>query len=171
MEARSKIETQKGNFYLRRICPEDNPFIRDIIVNTLLEFGASGDGFACNDQETSQMFEFYQQAQHVYYVIVNEQNEVLGGGGVAPLKGATETCEFVKMYFLKEIRGLGIGKILLNRCIEDARDMGYRQVYLETLEKMETARALYEKNGFMHISAPMGSTGHYSCDAFYLRRL
>ena len=171
MKAPQRIETKKGIFFIRPIEPADNPVIRDIVVNTLLEFGASGDGFACNDPETSQMYEAYQQTGRVYYVIVNEQDEVLGGGGVAPLKGSTEICEFVKMYYRQEIRGLGLGKILLNLCLDDARAMGYQQIYLETLERMDAARALYEKTGFKQIETPVGATGHFSCDAFYLMDL
>lgn len=166
-----KFETKKGHFFIRLIEPDDNSFIQEIIVNTLLEFGASGDGFACNDPETNKMYEAFQSSRHTYYVVVNEANLVLGGGGVAPLRGSSQICEFVKMYFRKEIRGLGLGKALLNICMHDARKMGYQQMYLETLERMDTARGLYEKYGFRQISDPMGETGHYSCDAFYLKDL
>ncbi len=166
------FNTPKGYFKIRLIESQDSPFIRDIIVNTLLEFGASGDGFACNDTETQDMYSFYQDQGRVYYVVERESDKkIVGGGGVAPLKGSKDICEFVKMYYVQEIRGLGLGKKLLEICIQNAREMGYSEMYLETLERMTAARKLYEKFGFNQISEPQGCTGHHSCDAFYLKKL
>ena len=96
---------------------------------------------------------------------------VVGGGGVAPLKESTEVCEFVKMYYLQDVRGLGLGKKLLEICIEEAKKMGYKKMYLETLERMTAARALYEKYDFKQTEEPSGATGHYNCDAFYIKNL
>ncbi|MCD6347906.1 MAG: GNAT family N-acetyltransferase [Bacteroidales bacterium] len=60
---------------------------------------------------------------------------------------------------------------MLELCINDARQLGYKQMYLETLDQMLAARGLYEKFGFKQISTPMGNTGHYSCDIFYIKIL
>jgi len=166
------LYTSKGIFRIRPIVPEDNMALTEIIINSLLEFGASGDGFACNDPETQAMFEAYQEQGRKYFTLFKaETMEVVGGGGVAPLKGSKEICEFVKMYYVPEVRGLGLGRKMLELCIEEAREMGYKQMYLETLEHMHTARALYEKYEFKQIKSPLGCTGHYSCDAFYIREL
>ncbi|MCD6347907.1 MAG: hypothetical protein J7L96_10845 [Bacteroidales bacterium] len=94
-----EVEPVKEKYIIRPVEPDDNEALREIIVTSLLEFGATGDGFACNDLETSAMFEAYQERGRKYYVLVNAQNlNVVGGAGVAPLKGSTEICEFVKMY-------------------------------------------------------------------------
>lgn len=172
-----EIRTSSGDFLIRTVEPTDNPFLKEIIVNSLLEFGATGDGFACNDAETQSMFESYQSTGRKYFTLVKKDPDqllspiVVGGAGVAPLKGSTEICEFVKMYYKPEVRGLGLGKIMLELCIREAKEMGYTQMYLETLERMSVARSLYEKYGFRQIEAPIGCTGHYSCDAFYLKHL
>ncbi len=172
MKSELIIHTPKGSFRIRLIESQDSPFIRDIIVNTLMEFGATGDGFACNDPETQDMYSFYQDQGRVYYVVERESDKkIVGGGGVAPLKGSKDICEFVKMYYVQEIRGLGLGKKLLEICIQNASEMGYSEMYLETLERMTAARKLYEKFGFNQISEPQGCTGHHSCDAFYLKKL
>ncbi|MCK5821704.1 MAG: GNAT family N-acetyltransferase [Bacteroidales bacterium] len=167
-----RIETSQGIFIIRPIDPKDNARLTDIIVNSLLEFGASGDGFACNDPETQAMYEAYQQLGRKYYTLVNaETQEIVGGGGVAPLNGSLEICEFVKMYYVPEVRGLGLGRKMLELCIAEARKMGYKQMYLETLERMDAARALYEQYNFRQVKSPLGATGHFSCDAFYIREL
>lgn len=170
MKSEFFFETPRGQFAIRLIEPGDSPFIKEIIVNTLLEFGASGDGFACNDAETQNMYSHYQADGRIYFVVVRTTDQkVVGGGGVAPLKDYTEVCEFVKMYYLPDIRGLGLGKRLLEICIEEAKKMGYKKMYLETLERMTAARALYEKYGFVQTEEPFGATGHFSCDAFYIK--
>jgi putative acetyltransferase len=71
------------------------------------------------------------------------------------------------MYFLPAARGLGAGKALLGRCIEEARGRGYGRMYLETLTGMEAAQRLYERFGFTRLTAPLGATGHFGCDRWY----
>ena len=72
------------------------------------------------------------------------------------------------MYFLPEARGLGQGRRMLQLCLDTARELGFRQCYLETLTGMDAAMALYGKLGFQPLCASLGSTGHDSCDRFYM---
>ncbi len=169
-----EIQLEQGRFLIRPVEAHDNEDLKEIIVTSLLEFGASGDGFACNDAETQAMFEAYQPQDRAYFTLLRldeAQARIVGGAGVCPLPGTEDTCEFVKMYYRPEVRGLGLGKIMLNYCMEVARTLGYSKMYLETLEHMHAARALYEKFGFEKIPGPAGCTGHYSCDTFYSRDL
>lgn len=170
-----KINTKDGLFLIRQVQKEDNGALTDIIIDSLAEFGATGEGFACNDAETQAMYEAYQESGRVYYVLEklngNTKPLLVGGGGIAPLKDSADICEFVKMYFLPEVRGLGMGRKMLELCISEAKNMGYKQMYLETLEQMYAARALYEKFDFKQIESPIGCTGHYSCDIFYMKLL
>ena len=135
------------------------------------EFGASGPGFAIHDPEVSCMFHSYNNSISAYFVLT-ENGRVIGGGGIAALGGADkDTCELRKMYFLSEARGHGHGQRMLDMCLGRAKEMGYKRCYLETLETMNQAKSLYERNGFAKLSAPMGATGHFSCDAWYLGEL
>ena len=45
-------------------------------------------------------------------------------------------------------RGTGVGRALMERCIERAREMGKRKVVVTTTQDMETAREMYDKLGF-----------------------
>ncbi|MFA6128979.1 MAG: GNAT family N-acetyltransferase [Bacteroidales bacterium] len=165
-----QIELASGTFLIRPVAPSDNPYIRDIILETLIEHGAVGGGFASGDQDTQQMFEAFQQEGRRYFVIEKE-GKIWGGAGFASLPGEPGTCELVKMYFRREVRGLGLGKRLLQLCLEEAKMTGYNRIYLETVEQMHAARGLYEHLGFKQIPNQMGNTGHFSCDVFYLRPL
>jgi putative acetyltransferase len=75
------------------------------------------------------------------------------------------------MYFLREVRGLGFGQDLIDRCLAAAKRFGFKRCYLETLKSMHQARALYQKNGFRELCGPMGNTGHFSCDTWFAREL
>jgi len=156
---------------LRPITTADDAVMASIIRRVMPEFGAVGDGFAINDPEVDWMSRAYAGPRAAYFVI-ERGGTVLGGGGVAPLEsGAEEVCELRKMYFLPALRGLGAGAALMHRCLDAARERGFRRCYLETLHGMSDARHLYERSGFRLIDGPMGATGHGGCNTFYLREL
>ena len=50
---------------------------------------------------------------------------------------------------LKEYWGLGIGKALMEACIECAKEAGYTQLELNAVAENERAVALYKKMGFV----------------------
>ena len=108
-----------------------------------------------------------------YFVITRPSDDtvVLGGGGVAALAGsnpADAICELRKMYLLPATRGQGVGHKLIGLIMDQARSLGFKGMYLETLPSMTQAHALYAKNGFKRLDKPMGNTGHFSCqDRFY----
>ena len=75
------------------------------------------------------------------------------------------------MYFLKEVRGTGLGERLLRHCLQVAKELGYCTCYLETLTGMDAAQKLYRKVGFQTLCAPMGATGHRGCDRWFAMEL
>lgn len=152
---------------IRPIRPEDDRAVAAIIRAVMPEFGAEGPGFAILDPEVDHMSAAYGVPRSAYLVLV-EGERVVGGGGVGPLADGDErNCELRKMYFLPEVRGRGAGKAMLERCLEAARGFGYATCYLETLARMDSARALYKKFGFRALCKPMGNTGHFGCDSFF----
>ena len=154
---------------IRPITPKDNPAMAGIIRTVMTEYGATGPGYSIHDPEVDRMFETYNDDRSVFYVVENDRGEVLGGAGIGPLVGGADTvCELKKMYFLPAARGQGAGHQMLGQCLRGAATLGYRQCYLETLERMPEARRLYTRYGFRELSGPMGNTGHNSCDRFFL---
>jgi putative acetyltransferase len=156
---------------IRKISPTDNNAVAAIIRVVMPAFGASGEGFAIHDAEVDDLYSAYSKPRTAYFVC-EEQGKILGGAGVAPLQGGAENfCELKKMYFLPEGRGKGLGQLVLTACLREARREGFEFCYIETFNTMRAAIDLYRKNGFEQIDGPIGSTGHFACDLFYLRRL
>lgn len=156
---------------MRPIKRADDGAIERVIRTVMTEFGATAEGFAIHDPEMSAMSTAYDRPGAGYWIVADGRT-IIGGGGFAPLEGAPPAvCELRKMYFLPNVRGLGLGRELLERCLEAARRSGYRTCYLETLGRMTDARRLYEKAGFRLIDKPMGNTVHFGCDAWYARAL
>jgi putative acetyltransferase len=160
-----------ANWTIRPITAADDAAVADIIRTVMPEFGAVGSGFAINDPEVDWMSRAYAEPRCAYFV-VEQHGAIVGGAGVAPLSGGdADTCELRKMYFLPQARGQGAGAAMMQRCLQAARGFGFRRCYLETLGGMDAAMKLYERSGFQRIQAPLGDTGHGSCNTFYLRAL
>lgn len=156
---------------IRLIEPHDNAAIAGIIRQVMSEFQAVGCGYSINDAEVDDMHTAYSAERTAFYV-VTRNDRILGCGGFGPLTGAdNDTCELRKMYFKSELRGLGVGTKLLELCLDEAKRLGYRRCYLETMEGMAQARRLYGKHGFKTLKEPMGNTGHTSCETWMAREL
>lgn len=158
-------------FTLREIQIGDNPFIAKVIREVLTEYGGNRPGTAYFDYDTDHMFEAYSSKGQVYFV-AEYKARIVGGSGVKRLKGAgTEFCELQKLYLIPEVRGLGIGKRLTQKCLDFAAANGYQKCYLETFPNMLAAISLYEKLGFKRLGSPIGDTGHGGCDIWMLKDL
>lgn len=73
---------------------------------------------------------------------------------VALHKLDADICEMKRLYLRSQFRGKGLGRILANRIIADARQIGYRRMRLDTVEPvMKDAVAMYRKLGFKEIPA------------------
>ena len=135
------------------------------------EFMCIGEGFSSSDSELKDMYSTYSKKGFVFYVI-EAGNTICGCGGLAPLQGEMEgICELRKMYFYDSLRGCGMGGKFLEICIDNARELGYKGIYLETVERMAVANELYAKRGFKILSRPMGNTGHSGCELQYYLNL
>jgi molybdenum cofactor guanylyltransferase len=73
-------------------------------------------------------------------------------GSVALRTVGRGTLQLKRMYLRREQRGRGLGRRLLETALAEARASGARRIELDTTERMEAARALYEAYGFKQVS-------------------
>ena len=69
-------------------------------------------------------------------------------GCIALRKLSDGKGEVKRLYVRPEYRGNGIATALVERIIEDARNIGYKELYLDTLPELESAVRLYKSFGF-----------------------
>jgi putative acetyltransferase len=156
---------------IRPIQFSDNAALARVIRDALTEFGADKPGTVYFDPTTDDLFTLFRQPQSHYFV-ADIQGIIQGGAGIFPSPGLPEdTAELVKMYLRPEARGMGLGSILIQRCLEFAPTAGFKRIYLETMPTLRQAVKVYERFGFRFLDGPMGNTGHFGCDVWMIKDL
>lgn len=73
-----------------------------------------------------------------------------------------QNCEMKRLYVRPEFRGKQIGNQLVKKIIEDAKEIGYSHMLLDTLPFLGTAIEMYRKYGFYETESyndsPMGTS-------------
>ena len=156
---------------IRLLEEKDNKAIAAIIRATLLEFGAAHPGTVYYDPTTDDLFNLFKKEGSIYFV-VEEEGTLFGGCGIFPSDGLpADTCELVKFYLNGAARGKGVGKALMQKSMDWAKEFGYEQIYLETMPELSTAIGMYIKMGYQHLPAALGNTGHDGCTIWMLKQL
>ena len=156
---------------IREVRKNDNEQLAKIIKDVFEEYDAPKCGTVYSDPTTAQLFEVFQVPSSVLWVAEYE-GAVVGCCGIYPTDGLAEGCaELVKYYLSDKARGKGIGKELLKKTIQSAKDKGYNQLYLECLPNFTTAIAIYLKQGFVQANERMGNSGHSSCNVWMIKDL
>jgi putative acetyltransferase len=127
----------------------DEAAIREVVYSVLAEYGLAPDPDG-TDADLADLENSYWRSNGVFLVILSPESSIIGCGGLFRL-GAAE-AELRKMYLLPEARGRGLGRLLLNRLIADARRLGYQHLVLETASVLTEAIDLYRSAGFSPVS-------------------
>lgn len=159
------------SFEIRPICAEDNFALATVIKTTLTDLGLNKPGTAFGDEATNRVSEYFTEKYTKYWVLLVD-GKLVGGAGINTLPEADESmCELQKMYLTKDCRGKNLGQQLMATCLEYAKSVGYKTVYIETMSEMLAAQKLYKRNGFEYLPERMGKTGHFDCDVFMIKQL
>jgi len=89
-------------------------------------------------------------------------------GSIALRKIDDENCELKRLYIKPKFRRNGIAKALVLRLIDDAREIGYQHMLLDTLPFLQTAIGMYHSIGFYEIdrynNSPMDTSIYMKFD-------
>lgn len=155
----------------RKVKSEDNPYLAKVIRNTIEEFDAPRTGTVYSDESTDCLYELFQEQNSILWV-AEINSEAVGCCGIYPTEGLDKGyCELVKFYISDAVRGEGIGKELMLKSIESAKEFGYSHVYLESLPHFSKAIAMYEESGFTTLDVQLGNSGHSSCNVWMLKKI
>lgn len=155
----------------RPLGKKDNKEIAELIRSVFREFKIDRPGTVYTDPTTDDLFSLFQTPRSVYW-IAEESGIIIGGCGIYPTPGLPDNCaELVKLYLSASHRGKGIGLALMQKCIASAQDLGYTQLYLESLPELSQAVGMYLRSGFTHLPHPLGNSGHFGCTIWMVKDL
>jgi len=111
-------------------------------------------GMNLDFQNTKKEFEVFHEmygASSGCFIYLKVNDTIAGGVGIRRL--TDEICEMKRLYVSPELQGDGFGRRLCDEIILIAKNLGYVKMRLDTVSKLKSANALYEKLGFDDIPA------------------
>lgn len=130
---------------IRSATNADGPAVRDLLFGVLAEYGLLAE-HAGVDADLTDIEANYLSRGGLFDLVFDPGDRLIGMVGLYPRE--VGVAELRKMYLLKSARGKGLGKMLLERVLTRARELGFRRIELETSSKLVEAIALYKKYGF-----------------------
>jgi putative acetyltransferase len=159
------------NLIFRSVEEKDNEALAGMIRKAFEEHDAPQKGTVYSDPTTENLYGLF-QAPGSFLWVAEVNDSAIGCCGVYPTKGLPAFCaELVKFYLSRDARGKGIGRELMARCIQSAKEFEYTQLYLESLPQFSRAITLYEKQGFARLDHPLGKSEHTACNIWMIKDL
>lgn len=103
------------------------------------------------------------------HVFMAEDDDGAAVGCVALLAMDDGGFEIAKMTVAETARGTGVGRRLMDACVDQAEAQGAPRLYLETNSRLTPALSLYQSAGFVQL--PPAHTPYARCDVWMERRL
>ena len=159
------------NLIIRKNGYKDNKSLALMIRKVFEEHNAPRLGTVYSDPKTDDLYSLFEAARSVLWIALIDDLPV-GCCGIYPTPGLKENyAELVKFYLDKNYRNNGIGKELMLRSIQSAKEFGYTHLYLESLPHFSKALGMYKKTGFKNLDAPLADSGHNSCNIWMVKEL
>ncbi len=86
-----------------------------------------------------------------YIFLAKEGDKIIGTAGIA--NEGDSVYELVKMTVTPAFRGKGISKMLIEKCLDKAKELKAKKIFLYSNSQLQTAISLYKKYGFVHVDA------------------
>ncbi|KZL50384.1 MULTISPECIES: GNAT family N-acetyltransferase [Cyanophyceae] len=153
------------DFLIRNWEIGDRTRAASVISYVLSEYGLGWEPKGA-DKDVLQVEEFYLATGGEFWVI-EHKNQLVGTGAYYPIKRGKKAVEIRKMYLLSSVRGLGMGKYLLQQLEAAIANRGFEEIWIETASALVEAVKLYESNGYQ----PATGVETPRCDRVYVKLL
>lgn len=167
---------------IREIQQKDDKALFKLIRLCLEDAKLNIPGTAYFDESIKHMSEYYLNHQgRKYYVIVDQNDNLLGGCGFAEFGTYTKDlsklgndisiAELQKLYIDKNVRGQGFSYKLVELIEAESAKAGYKKLYLETHHNLPIAIELYKKMNYTLLKTPLEGSLHSTMDYFFIKDL
>lgn len=136
-----------------------------MVYNVLREYDLKPDPQS-TDTDLKDIERYYFERGGTFVVLEDRDGSIVGAYGLYLID--RQTCELRKMYLHRSYRARGLGKLLLEKALSQARELGFTKVVLETASVLKEAIGLYKSYGFVEYEAEHLSS---RCDQAYMLEL
>ena len=137
-----------AGFTVRRALPEDHADVARELADYLAFIGDTLDAEGL-DHDIAHWQEEYDGRTGVLLVVTGAAGEVVGTAAVRLLEPGVG--ELKRMWLRPAWQGRGLGRRLMDACLDEARRLGCRALRLDTQAKLEAAVRLYRAYGFSEV--------------------
>lgn len=138
-----------AGFAIRRALPEDHAAVARELADYLSYIGDALDAEGL-DHDIAHWQEEYDGRTGVLLVVADAAGEVVGTAAVRLLEPGLG--ELKRMWLRPAWQGRGLGRRLMDACLDEARRLGCRALRLDTQAKLEAAVRLYRAYGFSEVA-------------------
>jgi len=138
-----------AGFAIRRALPEDHAAVARELADYLSYIGDALDAEGL-DHDIAHWQEEYDGRTGVLLVVADAAGEVVGTAAVRLLEPGVG--EIKRMWLRPAWQGRGLGRRLMDACLDEARRLGCRALRLDTQAKLEAAVRLYRAYGFSEVA-------------------
>ena len=142
-------------FSFRPATNKDIPAITKLVKDILPEFGLEYDS-QTSDNDILDIEKSYSENGGIFLVSENSEGNIIATAAL--FRESDKVCTLRKMYVVKNYRGMGLGKILMEQILQKAASLNFREIMLETNAGMFSAIRLYEYYGFIKTDGTVPSS-------------
>lgn len=151
------VRMTTDDFLIETLTSGTEPLVTSLIRRNLHGYEEAGSVLTSTFRRLANLMQVYNQVGARFFVLRQSSavHSCIGGAGIGSLHGLppSEGLGEVRDLVLEEsYRGRGLGARLLKRCVEEAKAMGYKSLYLETTPQMEKAQKLFIRFGFRPVT-------------------
>lgn len=133
--------------------PRQQQAARQVVLTVCQELWGASEEFVLQHDPLSDFDDienYYFNQNGVFFVLLDGER-VVGTGGIRHWR--ENICELKRLWFLKDYRGQGLGRLMAQHLIEFANTKGYQHIRLDVYdaEKQTQAIKLYQQLGFYFI--------------------